>query len=259
MPRRPAPEHLCVHCCEAHGESMDHGVPKSWYPNGSARNVEWPTAPSCTACNQRLTRVEQELRRALALQLDPCSPLAEGIPGKVMRSMDVDGACDDRDRRARESRQRDLLDKLTLTTSTRGAFPSAHGPPRVFRPRRRVRPTRRIRHELLAVKLHSDVVRAFGEKLLRVLLWHAYRAYVPVGTVIETHVAKPSAWARVSQIIHHRTSKVYDIPPGVYIVVTKTSDSKPNAIVELRLWGAFCLFVSVLTGADAEPDAPDEP
>lgn len=234
---------------------MDHAIPKSWYPVGTPNTAERPTAPACSECNQRLSVIEQEFRRALALQLDPNSPHSKGILDKVMNSMAADDARNEIDQRARSARKSDLLAKVVMNPSARHAFPSLQPRAPSFQPRRHVRPEQRQKATVLAVKLHDDIVQAFGEKVMRALVWHAFGGYIPPGVRIKTFLPRSDKIQSSSEMIRRlsasvRSRRTYSIPPGILMEIAKADDDESGqyaALLELRLWEHFCIFVSAST------------
>jgi hypothetical protein len=61
----------CVHCLKEGVElTSDHMFPKSWYPDATPENLEKWQFPSCFACNQRYSKIEDDLRNRFALTLN---------------------------------------------------------------------------------------------------------------------------------------------------------------------------------------------
>lgn len=247
--QRVSDDVLCVHCRAKPRASMDHAIPKSWYPDGTPNTAERPTAPACTDCNQRLSKIEQELRRALALQLAPRWPYAKGIAEKVEKSMNADDARDESDRNARAARRSDLFAKVVINPSRRHAFPSLH-PRANYTPRRHVRPQRRRESTPLAISINDHVVQAFGEKVIRGIAWHAFGDYIPERIEIKTFLIRSNRIQSSSEMIRGLVAgsrRTYDIPPGVFIEISKVGDDgsgRYGAVLEIRLWEHFCFFVT---------------
>ena len=83
----------CVHCLRPITEnSDDHVFPASWYPDDTPQQVQRWKAPSCSACNGTLGKIEKELLLRLGICIDPATAQAAGISAKVLRSLGVGGA-----------------------------------------------------------------------------------------------------------------------------------------------------------------------
>lgn len=236
MPPRPRP--LCVHCLAAEGTTDDHGVPTSWYPDGSAAHIARPKAPACRSCNARLAKVEEAVLIPLALSLEPTDPRSAGVPDRVMRSMDPKLARDDADRRARQARRRRVQARLFQPPSSVGAFPGCG---------------RTETGGELALPLSHSELAIVGEKLTRVIYWSESATYIGQSHAVVTHVVQPGDdERRVAGLI--RGGHRIEIPPGVFVAVRRAADDPVSGLLVIELWGRVQLFTSVLpTDAERQP------
>jgi hypothetical protein len=105
----------CVHCLQRfEGTTKDHAFPKWWYPDTTPEQVQRWTVPSCLECNNRLSRLEQELLIRMGLCVDPTQWEARGISAKALRSLGVGVERDLPEREAdrRRAKKQSILARL---------------------------------------------------------------------------------------------------------------------------------------------------
>jgi len=75
----------CTHCLKTlKKRTKDHVFPSSWYPANTPSYVQRWTVPSCTECNGKFGKLENNLFPKLALCVDPQKAEASGITKKVL-------------------------------------------------------------------------------------------------------------------------------------------------------------------------------
>ena len=225
--RRPGDR--CVHCLVAEATTDDHGVPLSWYPEGSQDNVPRVKAPSCEPCNKRLKKVEDEIRLPIALSMNPGDPRSLGIPESAWRSIDPSAAKNEKDRRARKALRKKMQAALYIPKSREGEFPG-------FGPQGRSQS---------AIHFRAAAVRTFGEKLIRVCFWWAFGRYIGPEYLIETHVVTRGPEEQTVADLVRRGERI-DVPPGVFLSVTHAADDPNAGLVAIDLWGQVRLYASIV-------------
>ena len=225
----PKSRPLCVHCVRAEGATDDHGIPVSWYPDGSQDNISRVKAPSCAACNTRLKRVEEEALIPLILSIDPCDPRAAGVAERVWRSMDPAAGRNDRDARAREAKKKRVTGAFFVPESSTGTFPG-------------LGPEGRLP---VAMKIRAGAVEEVGEKITRVVLYARYGAHVAVDRVVATHIVNRGPdEERIATLI--RGGDRIDVPPGVLVAIRRAQDDPGTVMAVVDLWGHVRVFTSIL-------------
>lgn len=226
---------ICVHCVKAEGVTDDHGIPLSWYPEGSAQNVARVKAPACCACNARLKHIEEEVLIPLIFSIDPRDPRAASVAERVRRSMDPALGRDERDSRARAAKSRRVAAAVFIPESRVGVFPGLGAKGR----------------GAAALKLRASAIQEFAEKLTRVVLYARYRQYVAAGRTVATHIVEHGPQeTRIAELI--RGGERIDIPPGVFVAIRRAEDDADTVLAVVDLWGHVRVFASI-TPPDVSP------
>ena len=77
----------CIHCLkESENITKDHVFPRSWYTDDTPSWIQRWTAPSCSECNQKFGKMEQDLFVKLAACIDPHKAEASGINNKLKKT-----------------------------------------------------------------------------------------------------------------------------------------------------------------------------
>lgn len=119
----------CVYCSillTAETETEDHVIAKSWFPDTTPGDVPHWVVPACRDCNNRFSRVEDDVRVQLAMCVDRKHAGAIGIVERALRSVAPQHGRDDNDRKIRELRQNRLLRGVRHFTEmpSHGVLPS---------------------------------------------------------------------------------------------------------------------------------------
>jgi len=105
--------------------TYDHGLPASWYPDSTPRNVQRWTAPSCQKCNSELGRLERDLLIRVVLCIDPKKEAVSGLASKVLRSLGLDADGLSETEKAHRERVRAKLRAELISHSDVAAGPGA--------------------------------------------------------------------------------------------------------------------------------------
>src|SRR4051795_1660521 len=100
----------CVHCLKDDAElTSDHMFPKSWYPDTTPENLEKWQFPCCRRCNQRYSKIEDDLLNRFALVLDAKHPASQGLVDAALRAIEPNAGRDEKDTASRAARRRKIL------------------------------------------------------------------------------------------------------------------------------------------------------
>lgn len=227
--RRERPR--CVHCLQAEGVTDDHGIPLSWYPDASKKNVPKPKAPSCKACNGRLKLFEEEVLVPFILSVAQDDPRAAGIAARVLRSIEPALARDESDRRSRLARRNRLFKSFVIPTSDLGAFPGAG----------------HEGHAPVAMHLRGAALEAVAEKITRVFLYARFQKYVPAGHQVQLHVIGREDEGPLLALF--KAGERIDIPPGVSITLLRAVDDPTTFLTAVDLWGQVRFYTSTASAS----------
>ena len=172
--RTPDRKDRCVHChalLTPSTTTKDHIFPSSWYPASTPQNLAKWTVPSCKACNERYSRIEEELLTRFTLCLDPKAEAAVGLYDRVKRSINLEDAPNQREAKIRKAKLRKL--NLTyLTNEEIQRVPAANFLPG-FGPF-----SNDISPDKLAVIIPFDFINSYIEKLCKGLAFKLEGIYL---------------------------------------------------------------------------------
>ena len=79
---------ICPYCLKSFKRlTKDHIFPKSWYPESNPKNIQRLTIKVCNLCNKTHGKNEEELLWRFGLCLPWDDIYSQGIPQKVLKSI----------------------------------------------------------------------------------------------------------------------------------------------------------------------------
>lgn len=237
MGKRPL-KGKCVHCLQVDQQlTWDHVPPKAWYPDSTTQLEKWKV-PSCIACNNALSKTEEDLIGLVAMCLDPNASGSRGISTPVLNSMKPELARNERDRKAREKKAARLHDNIRQAQESIakhgliGLYPGLAGP------------TADQRRDGIPILIPQRLIREVCEKIVR------GHAFLTDGIFIEPpfHVmfyalddesAQPMKQAITQFGESHSRGDAIDIKRAV------VHDNGFHAIYEVKLWQQFGMYAIV--------------
>jgi hypothetical protein len=231
MPKHP-PAGKCVYCLQEYDElTWDHVFPRSWYPISTPRTLEKWGVPCCQQCNNRFSKIEEDLITRLGLCLDRSHPGAQGITERVLRSLDPKCARDERDRHKRQRKRQKFLKEIQRTSQVPkiGVLPN-------FGINRPIPPT-----GVGVVRVWEKDLYALGEKLIRGF------TYVLTGSFIEYNyeIGIVPAERDKAQFYIDLVTKfgaTHYRGPGLEITRAQTVDDPMTSGFFIRIWGKLDIY-----------------
>ena len=105
---------ICIYCLNTiERPTRDHVFAKGWYPDNSSSDYQRWTVPACAACNNRFSKIEQDVLSHLILCVDPKHLQTKGPYEKTLRAMNP-GAAQSADDATCRQRMRDRILKDTF-------------------------------------------------------------------------------------------------------------------------------------------------
>lgn len=105
---------ICVYCLNEKDEiTDDHVIARSWYPGTTPDNLEKWQVPSCQKCNNRFSRLEEEMLLHLAMCLDPNGQHSSKIVKWAFRSIDPSLGKTEKEKRIRGKKREKIAGKFT--------------------------------------------------------------------------------------------------------------------------------------------------
>jgi len=111
----------CVYCRSAPGNTIDHVFPESWYPDTTPAGIPKTKVPSCLACNQRWSRIEEAFAQEWLLVLDGTRPEVGGAAERLTRAWKPQTAKNAKDEKIRRDKSRKIARTMRWLEPVRGA------------------------------------------------------------------------------------------------------------------------------------------
>lgn len=247
MAKRPSPG-KCVHClAEEVCRTWDHVFPRAWYPDTTPPVAKWQI-PVCEPCNKRYGELEEDLLMRLALTVDPRAAEAAGIYQSVRRSFLPEFARDERDRQAREAKQRKLRANILegAQIPTDGIYPGLGN--------RWGTPSETV----LAITIPAKSLEKLAEKIVRGIL------FIEDGRYIETpysvkFIALEEAAARELRPMFDICGTERSRGPGISVKRVAANDEPIVGLFEITIWKEFVMHAVVERDEVATPDDNAQP
>src|SRR6266700_4302217 len=212
----------CVHCLKEGVElTSDHMFPKSWYPDATPENLEKWQFPSCFACNQRYSKIEDDLRNRFALTLDSKNPASVGLADAAMRAMAPKAGRDEKDAAARAARGRKMLGEMFKGEQIQEDQIMPGLEERWGRPKA----------EQQAINIPRGSLDAMTEKIVRGLVYREDGRFIEPPYRINTYVDGPGA--EVAEQMIQKAGTEYKREPGLEIRRAIVDGNPQTAIFEI--------------------------
>ena len=223
-----APNGKCIHCLAVTDRvTADHVFPRSWYPDDTPESVQRPTAPSCGECNNRLSRIEQELLVRLGLCVHPFAQKASGIAAKALRSIGIRaGELSDKEAMIRAKQKEKIMAEL-MTWEQIGGKPG-------ILPGFGVHPEAPPETQMAVRVSHASLV-ALAEKIVRGMEYVIRQRYVEPPYRISTFFIEADAAQVIGRTVLSGAQTEH-FGPGLRIRRREAVDDPNVVIYEIMIW-----------------------
>jgi hypothetical protein len=234
---------VCTYCDTGGAESRDHVLPSSWYLEQTPPTAQRWTVPSCKACSNRFSLMEQSVGIRLVGSLDSDQPGIWKLWQDVSRSARPSRAADEKDRRSREKNLSQLLGEgerlgdvplsAVLPHSLANARPGA-----------------------LPMLVDAGQVCELIGKIVRGAHWKLHKE--KVSSVLD---AEPISIEARDEDFRYMTRSEVDrsLEPNLHLAwIREQVPTGVRWIYYLTLWQQVCFRVSIARG-DSLPFEPGEP
>lgn len=229
------PPGRCVHCLEEFDIlTSDHVFPDSWYPDTTPENLEKWQMPSCSECNKKHGRMENDLLLRFGLCIDPREHKSFGIAQKALRSVDPACAKKSKDREHRLKRRHNIMRNLipSRTVQDEAIFPNfgRHpGYPSADQP---------------GVLIAESDLKMLGEKLVRGITYVVDQSFIEKDHQVEVFFLRDEAAEPIlTQLQKHGTS--YECGPGITVLRAVPHDMPTAALFAIEIWGRLHMYAAV--------------
>jgi hypothetical protein len=236
MAKAPPPGR-CVHCLGDFEElTWDHVFPRAWYPDTTPDNLEKWSIPACPTCNNRLSRLEQDLLLKFALCMEPTEHTTELIDG-VLRSIDPNAGRNRQDSEHRRRKRQRLKASLTESDEPpdKGLFPG-------FEPAPDYPPG----ESYLSVPIAVRELQQLSEKLARGLAFKLQKLFLePKRYEISFTPQTDEVAAQVLPLFEPHATR-YSWGPALHVLRAAAADDPHGSICSIEYWERFRVIVTVL-------------
>ncbi|NPU15000.1 hypothetical protein HL666_29925 [Bradyrhizobium sp. 83002] len=235
----------CVHCLRDGVElTSDHMFPQAWYPDATPENLEKWQFPCCFECNQRYSKIEDDLLNRFALVLDAKHPASQGLVDAALRAIDPNAGRNEKDAGARAARRR----KLLADTLKGEAIPEdqvVHGLGERWG---------RGKSEQLAIQIPRAGLDAMTEKIVRGLAYREDGRFIEPPYTIQTFL--DGTGADVAREMIKKAGQAYKREPGLEIIRATVDGDKYSALYEVTFWQQFKTYATIQTEGGSLSDVP---
>jgi hypothetical protein len=231
----------CVYCLrDVPRITVDHVIPRSWFPNSAAVKQSMWTAPCCTTCNNNYSRIEKNLLERLGLGLDPSDPVVGDIARKAARALKPSFGRNLKDSAMRAKKRQIIISEVRELAGTplKGVLP-------YFGPR-----DGHSAETLASFKVSSAELEALGCKFIRGMIWMLMGMYLGEEYQIDCYISTEESDREFFDGFYEKMGKRYELSPGVVAVIVQ-SEKMPGALFRFRVWNKLVLSGSVTLKDDA--------
>ena len=229
----------CIYCLE-HSDNItvDHVIPRSWYPDTTPMNQEKWKAPCCEGCNNRYSKIEKNLLERIGLCLDPKDVVTMGIPQKALRALKPSFGKDKKDSVSRAKKGDSIKSKLYQIRgdSLKGVLPH-------FGPKQGV-----INESPATVDISELDLLKIGEKLIRGMLYVTGEYYIGPEYEVKSYINTEEA-NRMFEEWYAKHGITYKLAPGIEAVMIQR-DNPWVSLFRFMIWNRLIIHGSVMLAKD---------
>lgn len=231
---KPSKYFECVHCLKRLEKltlTWDHVFPKSWYPDTTPMNLEKWKIPSCSACNAKYGKIENDLLLRLGLCISNEEAKTAGISEKALRSIQPLKAKSDRDCRIRGKKLQQIHQELIHLEylPKEGLLPN-------FGPE-----VNQQSGPYLRVLISKTKLEALAVKIIRGI------TYLATGKTLSNEFNIPIIFGDeekafpVIQFLQNY-GKIYECGPGIVVHRAEASEDNLIAVYRIEIWGKLRIY-----------------
>ena len=229
------PPGRCAHCLEEFDTlTSDHVFPDSRYPDTTPENIEKWQMPSCSECNKKHGRMENDLLLRFGLCIDPSEHKSLGIAQKALRSVDPAHAKKPKDREHRLKRRHNIM---------RNLLPSRKVQDEAIFPNFGRHPDYTGADQPGVLVAESDL-KMLGEKLVLGITYVVDHRFIEKDHQVEVFFLRDEAAEQIlTQLNKHGVR--YECGPGITVLRAVPHDMSTAALFAIEIWGRLHMYAAV--------------
>ena len=227
----------CIHCLrdliDQNEVTMDHILPRSWYPDNTPENLEKWKAPACFDCNNRLSKVEQELLLTLPLCINPTKAEASGMTKRALASLGVGvdvKTMDSDEYKHRRGKLAKIIANAKPFDGKSTPFPN-FGVHEGF-----------PANEHMTIKLPD--VKAFADKVIRGIEYKIGDRYIEEPYSVNVYFREKNEITFVEELF--KKVSIVERGPGFVIQRGYSNEDSGTVLMKVTIWGTFVIYGSIL-------------
>lgn len=226
----------CVHCLNPAGNTRDHVFSASWYPESTPEDVQRPIAPSCTPCNGKFGKLENDLLGRLALCIDPTKAESAGIAAKALRAVGigVEGELSSKEKAIRSKLKTRLIREMIPDSQVAGkpGILPGFGPHNEF-----------SREPLIAISVNAEALKDVCRKIIRGLEHHVADRYIECPYVLDVFFVDDEASGKLASVFGPSS---LHLGPGFHVQRASTHDDPGHVLYRIRIWDTLLVHGSII-------------
>lgn len=227
---------LCAHCLKYFDIlTSDHVFPKSWYPETTPDNIEKWQMPSCIECNQKYSKIENDLLIRLSLGLVPGEHDSLGVTDKGLRGTNPEFGKSTKDKLRRKKKREQLLKEIRNASeySDENFLPGLNNYFGLEKSR------------LHALQIPEKSLIALGEKIIRGVTYVEKNIILDKKYKVEIMFLKENIQSEILEIIR-KNSKTLHQGPGIIVKIATPDDDSVMGWFEILVWGKIKFYGVIL-------------
>jgi len=221
MARKPS-RGKCVYCLSSFDKlQWDHVFPRLWYSTTTPQDLEKWKVPCCNDCNQRYSKLEQDLLIRLGLGVGRKDPGAQGIAEKAVNSM------------RRQGQTKKLLEEITRLKAEPippQSLLANFGP--------------YGNDQQYPISIPNGELEAFVRKLIRGINYLIDRSYIENDSDIDLCFPRDLDARNVTNRLSKKVGRTYCLGPSLKVTCASTKDSA-ESVYSIEIWGKLKVFAFV--------------
>jgi len=228
--KKPLPGN-CVHCLEySDNLTWDHVFPQAWYPDTTPPNIEKWKIPSCTRCNREYGKLEEDLLWRFGLSIDPEDQKSLGISNKVLCSTRPIFAKNERDRKHRAAKLKNIVEQLMLPNfPEKGVLPN-------FGPQPNLRYDQNV-----TIPINEESLAKLGQKIIRGITYLFNNSLIDNRYNINVYLIEDHKAREVVKTIE-TYGEIHDRGPGIVVKHAMSDEGGLSSLWFIEIWGKLRLY-----------------
>ena len=226
---------ICTYCLKLKNDiTDDHVFPSSWYPKSTPAHMEKWKVPACVNCNNKFSKIENDLLIRFGLCVNPSEIKSLGISNIALRSLDPRYGKNAKDIELRLKKRRKILKEIFPVNKfpKKNYFPN-FGPDDVQ--------TNDLSSAILVP--HKSII-SISKKIIKGLTFKLSNKYIDDKYKIDIFINYEKDVKFLHEILNKHGSK-YIRGPGIEINRVAIKEDNIRGLWRINIWGRYIVYCIV--------------